>query len=95
MIITTFFFNVSNGTQFVDHDFMLTPMNEASGLRPVSRLYQPQPLQKPNEVDAANLVISPTTGSTTVYTASTNEENRSITPVESEDDIHRVPNNQN
>lgn len=68
---------------------MLTPMNSEGGsARPTSRLQQPQQLQKPNEVDATNIVISsPTAGSTTVYTSSTNEENNSVTPGDSNDNI--------
>lgn len=73
---------------------MLTPINQPTGSsRPISRLNQPQPLQKPNEVDAVD-PTSPTTASTTVYTTSTNEENRSITPGNSQDNIYRTPNNQ-
>lgn len=61
---------------------MLTPMRDSidSSARPISRVQQTQVLQKPNAVDATNLIMSPATGSTTVYTSSTNDENRSITP---------------
>ncbi|GAA5804278.1 hypothetical protein HPULCUR_009765 [Helicostylum pulchrum] len=84
-----------DGTQFTDHDFMLTPINQHTGSsRPISRLNQPQALQKPNEVDAVD-PTSPATASTTVYTTSTNEENRSVTPGNSEDYIYRTSNNQN
>lgn len=59
------------------------------GSRPIAR---PQPLQKPNEVDPADLISPPTTASTTVYTSSTNEEDRSITPGNSNDGMLRSPN---
>lgn len=61
---------------------MLTPMDDTSGYRPISRVQPSQALQKPNEVDATNLIIPPAeTASPTVYTGSTaNEENRTIPP---------------
>jgi hypothetical protein len=81
--------NYRLSAQYPDHNFMLTPMNnEGNSSRPVSRLQQPQQLQKPNEVDSTNLMVSPTTGSATVYTSSTNEENRSVTPGNSDDNIY-------
>lgn len=69
-------------------------MNEASGTRPISRVQQSQTLQKPNEVDATNLIIPSEAPSPTVYTSSTvNEEDRSITPGNSDDNMHngRLP----
>lgn len=78
-----------------DHNFMLTPLHESSdAARPSSRVQQSQVLQKPNEVDATNLNMSPTTGSTTVYTSSTNEENRSIALGNSDDPIYGLTTTQ-
>lgn len=73
--------NLNDGSR-PDPNFMLTPMRDSidSSARPISRVQQTQVLQKPNAVDATNLIMSPATGSTTVYTSSTNDENRSITP---------------
>lgn len=82
-----------NNISFVDHDFMLTPMNEATGSRPISRVQAAQALQKPNEVDATNLIISPTEEiSPTNYTGSTAvEENRAVPPVNPEIYNGRLP----
>jgi hypothetical protein len=50
--------------------------------RPTSRIQQTQVLQKPNEVDVTtDGLTSPTTGSTTVYSSSTNEDNSVDHPI--------------
>lgn len=74
---------------------MLTPMRDSidSSSRPISRVQQTQVLQKPNAVDATNLIMSPTSGSTTVYTSSTNDENRSVTPGNSDEPIYGLQTN--
>ncbi|KAG2197714.1 hypothetical protein INT47_007948 [Mucor saturninus] len=73
-------FPTENNISFADQDFMLTPMNEATGSRPISRVQPAQALQKPNEVDATNLIISPTETSPTAYTGSTAAEDSRAAP---------------